>query len=186
MAEPGDPQNRDEEPMQEAGPKPRFEHECPLEEIAKFISDIRTGEDGRMKLSPEKAAERIGYYLGHPNAWELILRKESELIGCTFAYEKSRDELLKEVSGADKLLEDGDRVFEIREVGIKPQYRGKHNGQKIMEEIMEEAKQKGATKLVLSTFPGTVAHKLYKKLGFKEVSDQQDPKNFYMTYKFQK
>ena len=58
----------------------------------------------------------------------------------------------------------------------------------IMERIMLEAKQRGATKLVLSTYPeeNDPANKLYKKLGFEEVAPNQDERNYYMMYEFSK
>ena len=182
-------QHPDEESRQEREElELKFERECLVDELAQFISNLRTGEDHRMKLSQEQAIERIEYYLKYPNAIELILREGGELIGCAFAYEQSKEELDKEVPGVNLFSRDGERIFTVREVDVKAQRRGRGYGRRIMEEIMREARVKGATKLLLSPFPyeDNPAYKLYKRLGFKEVSPDQDPQNFYMSYEYEK
>jgi len=181
-------QHPDEESQQEKKPELKFEHSCPIDEIAQFISDVRAGQDRRMKLNPEQAVERIEYFLEKPNVIELILKRDEELIGCAFAYEQYKKDLAEEILDVNLFSRDGERIFSIREVDVKAEHRGKGFGRIIMERIMREANQKGATKLVLSTFPDedNPAYQLYKKLGFKEVSQKQDPIHFYMSYEYER
>jgi len=76
----------------------------------------------------------------------------------------------------------------VREVNVSSQYRRQGFGQMMMERIMDESRQKGATKLVLSTYPeeDDPANRLYKKLGFKEVAPNQDEHSYYMVYEYPK
>ncbi len=170
----------------EKEPEITFEHECPIEEVAGFISVLRTGEDHRRKFNLEQAEQRVNYYLEKPNAAELILRRDRELIGCAFTYEQYKEELKKEIPGVEIFSREGERVFCVREVDVKAQFRGQGFGRQIMERVMQEARQKGATKIILSPFPyeDNPAYHLYKKLGFQEVAPDQDPHNFYMSYEY--
>lgn len=168
-------------------PKIIFEHDCPIEEVAAFTWEIHVEKHGLPKKStPEGSEERIKSFLLRPNATELILRKNGELIGCAFSFEESEEELKKEVPYANFFTRPGERVFQIKGVDIKLEYRGQGFGQMIMEKIMSEARQKGATKLILSTpeKDPIPARRLYEKLGFIEVTPNQQPDSFYMQYKY--
>jgi ribosomal protein S18 acetylase RimI-like enzyme len=58
---------------------------------------------------------------------------------------------------------------EMKRLYVMPAYRGLRIGQKLVEEIMEIAKQDGYTEMVLDTIePLYCAISLYKKCGFKE------------------
>ncbi len=171
----------------EKEPEVTFEHDCPIEEIADFLSEDSVNEkDNRIKHTPKEAEERVKGFREKPNVTELILRKDGELVGCAFSYEQDEQGLKEKVPCAEFFNTDKDRVFEIKGVHIKSQHRGEGLGQVIMEKLMADTKQKGATKLVLSTFfeEDNPARRLYEKLGFKEVASKQDPHNFYMQYEY--
>jgi len=182
-------QNRNEESAPEDEQELRFEFGCPLEEVAQLASDVRMGETARRKrdrLNPEQAAKRLQMYLSKPNAIELVLRKGEELIGCAFSYEQFAEELEKEipVPGVNLFSREGERVFALRELDVKFSQRGYGFGQLIMERIMQEAQQKGATKLLISVFPDkdNIGFQMYKKLGFEAVAPKQNTNYYYMSY----
>jgi len=129
---------------------------------------------------------RIEGFLKRPNATEVVLRKDGELVGCAFSFEESEGEIKKEIPYANLFAKPKTRVFQIKGVNIRRNHRGQGLGQMITEKIMEETKKKGATKIVLSTFPekDNPAPNLYQKLGFQEVAPNQDPKSFYMVYEY--
>lgn len=190
------PQHPDEESQQEKSPELKFEHDWPIDELAQFVSDVRAkegehwekaGKVHRRTFSPKEVAERIERYQKNPDSTEVVLTRDGELIGCVFSFEQSEEELAKEIPGVDLFSTDKDKVFSIRELDIKDQCRGQGYGRMIMKQIMQEARQKGATKLVLSTFPfeELPAFQLYKKLGFKSITPEKgDIDSFYMAYDF--
>ena len=170
----------------EKEPEIIFEHDCPIEEIGALLSKDSVDKEGRIKHTPKEAEERIKSFRAKPNVTELILRKDGELIGSAFSFEQDEKELKEKVPYAKFFTKDGDRVFLIKGVHIGYQHRGKGFGQMTVERLMLETRQKGATKLVLATFPekDNPARRLYEKLGFKEVAPNQAPHNFYMSYEY--
>ncbi len=168
-------------------PKMEFKTDYPIKDLAKFISYIRSDkEERRGKVSPEVAEERIKYMLEKPNAIELTLEIDGTLVGCAFSYEEDRERLEKDVPYINFFSKKGERVFKIREVDVHPDYRRQGFGTIVMEEIMKRLKEKGATKLVLSTFPEkeNKANRLYTGVGFREVAPDQDEHNYYMSYDY--
>lgn len=179
-----------EQKLREAEREPEitFEYDCPPEEVAALAYEIHVEEYGsRDKSTMEESQERIKRFLSRPNATELVLRRDRELIGCAFSFEESEEELKKEVPCAVFFTRHGEKVFQIKGINIKRIYRKQGFGQMIIERMMLEARQKGATKIVLSTFPeiDNPARRLYEKLGFKEVTPNQDPRSFYMVYEYE-
>ena len=185
-----DRQQQNEDPVREGEPEVSIEYSCPIEELAVFISSTREkdGDRRRTQFTPEQAKERLQGFIDQPGVIEIVLRKNKEVIGCAFSYEVGEKELKKSVPYANFFNKTSDRIFKVREVNVDPIQRNKGFGQMIMERIMLEAKQRGATKLVLSTYPeeNDPANKLYKKLGFEEVAPNQDERNYYMMYEFSK
>ena len=153
-------------------PKITFEYNCQIEELANFLSEDSINKETLLrKHTPKEAEERIKYFLAKPNVIELILRRDGELIGCAFSFEKDSQE-------------PKERVFEIKGVHIKSKYRKQGFGKIITEKLMQDTKQKGATKLVLSATD--VARRLYEKLGFKEGTPNHHPDSFNMQYEYPK
>jgi len=159
----------------EKEPEIVFEHECPIEEIAGFLSEDTIDKDGHKKHTLKEAEGRIKGFLAKPNVTELILRRDGELVGCAFSFEHPEEE-----------LKGKERVFEIKGVRVKFQYQKQGLGRMMVERLMIDTKQNGATKLVLSTEEDNPARRLYKKLGFTEVALNQDPRSFHMQYEYPK
>lgn len=170
----------------EKEPEITFEHDCPIEEIANFLSEDSADKEGRIKHTPEEAEERIRGFLEKPNVVEVILRRDGELIGCAFSYEQDEEGFRERIPYAQIFTRVAERVFMIKGVHIKSQYRGQGFGQMVVEKLMQDTHQKGATKLVLATFPekDNPARMLYEKLGFKEVAPNQPADKFYMQYEY--
>ncbi len=172
----------------EKEPEVTFEHDCPMEELAALMWEVHAEKHGLPKDSaPQGSEEVIRGIMAKPNATELILRKDGELIGCAFSFEESEKELKKEVPCANFFTRNGERVFKIKGVNIKLEYRGQGFGKKMMAQLVEETGQKGATKLILSTPKNSdpiPARRLYEKLGFREVAPNQPQDSFYMQYEY--
>ena len=79
----------------EKEPEIIFEHDCPVEELADFLSADSVDKESRIKHTPEEAKERIKSFLAKPNVVELILRSNGELAGCAFTYEQDKEGLKK-------------------------------------------------------------------------------------------
>lgn len=171
----------------EKEPEITFENNCPLEEVAALTHQIHVEQHGSDDESTlEESEARIKGFLERLNATELVLRRDGKLVGCAFSFEETEEEIKKEVPHANLFIRAGERVFQIKGVNIKQEYRGQGLGQMIMEKIMAETRQKGATRLFLSTYPeeDNPARRLYEKLGFREVAPNQQPRSFYMQYEY--
>ena len=166
----------------------KFENDCPIEEVADLTYQVHLENNGPTENGVKDSEKRIQGFLDRPNATEVILRIDGELVGCAFSFEESKDNLKKEVPYADFFTNPEERVFHAKGLNIKREYRGQGFGQMLTEQIMAEARQKGATKIILTTpwKDPLPARKLYEKLGFKEVAPNQLPDSFYMQYEYTK
>jgi len=173
------------EPKQEE-PKITFKNTCQIAELADFMLEVHKKRFPDDDKTIEDSKERIKGFLEMQNATELVLRRDGELIGCAFSFEEIEEDLRKKCPYADFFARQGERVFQIKGVNVKLEYRGQGFGKMIMEEIMSKSREKGATKLILSTFPekDNPARRLYEKLGFREAAPNQDPRSFYMQYEY--
>lgn len=66
--------------------------------------------------------------------------------------------------------------FELAKMAVAPTVQGRGIGRKLAYEILDEARRKGATRIYLES--NTVlgpAIKLYRSLGFTEITDHQSP-----------
>lgn len=187
---------------EEKQPEIRFENNWPIEEVAALVSEVRNQEADywksrgkketiRQRYTPEEAEERLRKLLENPNAIELILTVDGELAGCGFAIEQPEEELkeeLKELPKVNLFSTGKERVFSIKEVDLKSKHRGIGLGRMMMEEIMRQASESGATTLLLSTPPDKdfTALNLYERLGFKEIASMKEQvakKMYYMSKK---
>ena len=84
----------------------------------------------------------------------LLLAKEGEEIGGIICLKKIR----------------GD-VCEIKRLYVRPSFRGKKVGEKLITRLIEEARAIGYSKMLLDTDPYmSSAHGLYKAMGFVEIA----------------
>lgn len=63
-----------------------------------------------------------------------------------------------------------DSVCEMKRLYVRPKFRGKNIGKKLVELLIEDAREIGYKKMVLDTVPSMqTAQKLYKSFGFHEI-----------------
>lgn len=64
---------------------------------------------------------------------------------------------------------------EMKRLYVRPQFRGKHIGDKLIQKIVEDAKEIGYSHMLLDTLPflKSAIH-LYKKYGFYEIESYND------------
>ena len=61
-------------------------------------------------------------------------------------------------------------ICEMKRLYIKPQYRSRHMGRKLVAEIIAKAHEIGYAKMRLDTIPAMIsAQKLYESFGFKNI-----------------
>lgn len=61
---------------------------------------------------------------------------------------------------------------EMKRMYVKPQYRGRHIGEKLLELLLSLSGKLGYKKILLDTLPEmTAAQSLYRKYGFREIAE---------------
>ncbi len=76
------------------------------------------------------------------------------------------------IVGMGGLKRYNDDIAEIKRMYVKPDFRGKNLGTKMMNKLIETAKEFGYSKLRLDTGPiSKVAQKVYKSAGFYEIEE---------------
>lgn len=74
------------------------------------------------------------------------------------------------LAGCIALRKLDDITGEFKRVYVKPEFRGRHIGKKMVQQLIQDAKQIGYTRLLLDTLPFLqTAIQMYKKLGFYEI-----------------
>jgi ribosomal protein S18 acetylase RimI-like enzyme len=67
---------------------------------------------------------------------------------------------------------------------IWEKYRGRGYGKKLVEELLEKARELNFESVKLKVYPDNViAHELYKKIGFKDIGESDDGQ-IWMEYRF--
>ena len=85
------------------------------------------------------------------------------------------------IAGTISLLDIGGRKGALRKMFVDKNYRGKEFGvgQKLLNTLVDWAKQKGFTEIYLGTTEKFIAaQRFYEKNGFKEIERQQLPVTF--------
>jgi N-acetylglutamate synthase-like GNAT family acetyltransferase len=74
------------------------------------------------------------------------------------------------IVGTSALLRESNKLYEIADMAVTPQYQGKHIGKALLQKAIDKAKQLGAKQvyLISSTLLKT-SLELYKALGFREM-----------------
>ena len=74
-----------------------------------------------------------------------------------------------------KPSEPADQYAELKRLYVRPEFRGRNLGERMVHRIMEDARAEGYAFLRLDTLPGLKsALKLYRRLGFYEVAPYYD------------
>ncbi len=94
----------------------------------------------------------------------------------------------EQVAGIACIKKIRDGVCEIKRIYVRPGYRGKKIGQKLLDQLIQSAKEIGYSKILLDSARFMKeAHSLYQSAGFKEVeiySETEMTENFqeHMVY----
>ena len=81
-----------------------------------------------------------------------------------------------DIAGCIALRRLDDSICEMKRLYLRPGFRGKGLGGKLVDAILNEAKLLGYSKMRLDTIPGKMdeAIKLYRSIGFKEIPAYYD------------
>jgi carbonic anhydrase len=79
-----------------------------------------------------------------------------------------------EPAGCGALRKFDHDICEMKRVFVRPEFRGLGAGRELVVELISEARSIGYQKMLLDTLPPMKeAHKLYRTLGFREISSYQ-------------
>lgn len=103
----------------------------------------------------EVTEETLHNFLATDN-YMIVAEDEGEIIGtATLHFQR-------------KLIRNGGIAAFIEDVAVREKYRGQGIGAKLVEHLVEEAKNSGCYKINLSCFPERIA--FYERCGFKQES----------------
>ena len=82
-------------------------------------------------------------------------------------FAKSNDEIV----GTCAILKESNKRYEIADMVVAPQHRGKHIGKRLLSAAVEKVRHAGARQVYLVTSSRlTISVELYRTYGFREVS----------------
>lgn len=163
-----------------------------MEEVANLVSEIHCEQIGRTQLTPQQARELMFEHFERSGAIALAALEKGKVIGFAWMHEIFESELGigegKFSLELKPLFKERKRVFYIRDIGVKKELRGQGIGEKLLRELLEKGKKKGATTVVLSTYPDekNPAFRLYLRIGFNPLSVQppKESRKFYMACEY--
>ena len=81
----------------------------------------------------------------------------------------------KKLAGCIGLRKIDEQNSEMKRLYVRPQFRGKHIGDRLIQKIIEDAKEIGYSHMLLDTLPflKSAIH-MYKKYGFYEIESYND------------
>lgn len=80
-----------------------------------------------------------------------------------------------EVAGCAGLLRRSPAVAEVKRLYVRPRFRGRSLGERLIDAVVSQARALGVSRLILDAVPPTtVAQKLYERLGFSETAPYYD------------
>lgn len=154
--------------------------------VAKLYSKIFREEPWNENLAPAEVMEIMIEQFSRPQAIALAALEEDEVIGFTWVYEISLNDLREGTRHSPELrflFEQGKRVFYFQEVGMEKAYRRRGLGEQLAREILEKAKRLGMNTAVLSTNQGArPALSMFSKIGFVNSGIVRPPKELGRTY----
>lgn len=76
-----------------------------------------------------------------------------------------------ELAGCVALHDLGENVAEMKRLYVRPQYRGKHVGSALVQQLLAEAREIGYDRMRLDTVEPVMkdAVKMYRRMGFREI-----------------
>ena len=82
----------------------------------------------------------------------------------------------EDVAGCVALRSLGDGICEMKRLFVRPDFRGIRLGQKLLDLIVNEAREIGYSKMRLDTLPGRMdrAIEMYRRIGFREIDRYYD------------
>ena len=106
---------------------------------------------------------------------------DKELAGLPGDYALPRGRLLlaiedEQLAGCVALRPLPDRACEMKRLYVRPTFRGRGLGRKLVATILEAAREIGYERMLLDTLPGKMdqALAMYRRLGFKEIEAYYD------------
>lgn len=121
---------------------------------------------------PEDVLQDLAKELAEPFAQIVLASTEKEVIGFTWGYRVSKEEMA-EISGnnqLDYLFTRNAWIFYVDELGVESNFRQRGIGEKLSRELLCLARKDGANLALLRTdVLAKSARILYEKLGFQEL-----------------
>jgi putative acetyltransferase len=106
---------------------------------------------------------------------------DKELAGLPGDYTLPRGRLLlaiedEQLAGCVALRPLSDRACEMKRLYVRPAFRGRGLGQKLVATVLDAAREIGYERMLLDTLPGKMdqALAMYRRLGFKEIEAYYD------------
>lgn len=104
--------------------------------------------------------DHIGEYLPPDGALHLAIDADHDILGCVFLKMIRTD------------------ACEIKRLYVRPSARGAGLGRRLMQSILDDARQLGAARVLLDTgIYDTAAQALYRKLGFRQIEYYPEGEN---------
>lgn len=113
------------------------------------------------------------FFWVEPHDEEVLGNPEKYIInpGGNILFAKEDDEIL----GCVALMKMEERIFELTKMAVKPEFRGRKIGQKLMKHTLDFAKEKKWEKLIIySNRKLENAIHLYRKYGFEEIPIEEN------------
>ena len=157
-----------------------------MEEVVKLYRKIFQDPPWKEEFTLEEVLTAIKEQFSMPNPIALSVFKNNKVIGFAWMYQIFKSDLEEGTRYSPRLnfLFDGQKkIFYLQEIGIEKEMRGQGVGKKLIEELLQRAKNKGADIIVLSTnHNAKPIVSLISKVGFQNSGIIRPPKKLERTY----
>ena len=156
-----------------------------VSKVAKLVYDVDFRTFDMLFKSPDSAVKRIATKLQDEDmeTFTVILNEDDEIIGIliyyidkfpSHFYFKSLRLLIVDILGYFVLCDVNPGDLYIAEIAIDSSLRGQGLGRKVLDEVIEYARQENFHRVILDAdFRNIGAKKLYEKIGFKEFNKKR-------------